>query len=579
MVELRTHLLAASLTPVLGALACHGGGAAHADGTDDGGSSTGQPAVSDTGVATSSGSTGMADDTGTTGESPPAIDPAPAGLRRLVAHQYVDSIELLLGPEAAAAAAAPSDPSLGGFDAIAAAEATPAPADVEQYERSANQIALAAIQHPDTLTAQVPCLVSVVPEDACYRSLARDFGRLAWRRPLADEEIDIFANLGTEARAWDDGEFWTGVQYVLVALLQSPRFLYIVELGHDADDGGARQLDGFEMATRLSFFLHDRTPDALLLDRAAAGELDDADGVRAVATELLASERARPTVRRFWGELLMTRGLPSKGKDPALFPQFDAELAASMQEETFRLVDDLVFEQEGDVLDLFDADYTWVDARLADLYGVAAPPPGQWLEAELPASQGRAGLMTHAGVMAMLSHGTLNSPTRRGLFVQEQLLCNDIPPVPPTVNPVLPDVTDPMSLRDRLEQLHTSQNGCGDCHKQMDPLGFAFEHFDPIGAWRAQDNGFPIDASGTVDGVGSFSDARELMALVRDDPRLPRCLVDQVYTEALGFPPTDAQIEALDAVDLSFEQDDHRLQRLMVELAASDVFRRVGEPK
>lgn len=566
-------LLFAPLT----SLAC--GGGSSSSGTDDATDAT-ATATTETSAGPGGPDTGdssITDDTGDTGDTT-EVEPAPAGLRRVLSHQYVASVELLLGAQAAAVADPPNDPSLGGFDVVAAAELSLSPSDVEQYERSANAIARATILAPQRLAQTVPCVAEADPADACFTDLARDFGRLAWRRPLTNLELATYAGVGVAAKQWDGGTFMTGVQYLLVAMLQSPRFLYIVELGTLADDGGPRALTQHELAARLSFFLAGRTPDAALLDRADAGTLDEA-GLREAAWALLDEPGARDVVARFYDELLTIRGLRQKGKDPELFPSFGPELAASMREETQRLIADIVFEQDGDVLDLIDSEYTWVDANLAALYGVAAPPAGQWAQFELPAEQRRAGILTHAGVLAMFAHGELNSPTRRGLFVQEHLLCTPVPPTPPDVNPTLPDTSEPMTLRQRLEETHLEVDSCAGCHLQMDPIGFAYEHFDPIGAYRTTDNGFPIDSAAEDPTLGGFADAAELAALVRDDPRLPRCLVDQVYTSALGFRQTPMQMSALDDIGESFVSTDHNMRALLVEIATSPLFRFVDEPK
>lgn len=567
------------LATTLALAACGGGGGGDGSDGTEGTDSADTSGVTDAPTATTDDTTSdtNVDDTGTTGE-PEESTPAPGGLRRLVSHQYVASVELLLGPEAAAAAIPPLDPSLGGFDAIAAAELSLSPPDVEQYERSANAIALAAIANPSTLVATVPCLDEADPTDDCFTDLARDFGKLAWRRPLTDEEIAAYANVGVAARDWDGDNHMTGAQYMLVALLQSPRFIYIVELGTESDDGGPRVLNQHELATRLSFFLAGRTPSAALLARADAGELDE-EGLRDAAWELLDDPRARTVVARFYDELLTIRDLPTKGKDPELFPLFSEDLAASMMEETHRLVEDIVFDKDDSVLDLIDADYTYVDDRLAELYGMPSPGEGNWAYGLTPPAQNRAGILTHASVLAMFSHGEINSPTRRGLFVKEQLLCTEIPPTPPDVVPVLPDIEEPMSLRERLEEYHLGVESCAGCHEQMDPIGFAYEHFDPIGAYRTEDNGFPIDSAASDDELGSFANAAELATLIKEDPRLPGCLVNQVYTASLGFPQTELQAPALADLTSEFTSSDHNMRALLVELAASPLFRRVDEPK
>jgi hypothetical protein len=522
-----------------------------------------------------------ADSSGSTTDGPGTdVIPPPGGLRRVLSHQYVSTVEMLLGPEAAAAALPPLDPSLGGFDSIAAIESSLSPPDVAQYEESAKAIAEAAIAHPTSLAFTVPCITADPAPADCYTTLARDFGRLAWRRTLTDEEIAPLVAIANEARTWDDGRFMTGVEYMLVALLQSPRFLYIVEVGTPSEDGGPRLLTDAELATRMAFFLIGRGPDVTLLDRAENGMLTTPEQIRTTAGQLLDMTHARPTLSRFYGEYLTIRDLPHKGKDPELFPGFDVDLANAMIEETHRLVEEIVFEQDANVLDLYDSPTTFVNDRLAALYGINPPAPGEWIETPLPSSQHRAGVFTHASWLAMMSHGELNSPTRRGLFLQEQVLCNEIPPVPPDVNPMLSPPPEGMSLREWLEQIH-QENGdsCGGCHAQFDPMGFAFENFDPIGAYRTMDNGVPVDASGNVGGIGEWSNPEELIGFIRADVRTSGCLVKQVWVNALGFSDVEDQYPALMELDASFAESDFRMRALLAELTASDVFRHVGEPK
>jgi hypothetical protein len=281
-------------------------------------------------------------------------------------------------------------------------------------------------------------------------------------------------------------------------------------------------------------------------------------------------------VGRFFGELLTVRNLPSKGKDAALFPMFSATLAASMLTETERLVDEVVFEADGSVLRLFDTRQTFVDDRLATLYGMGPVAPGQWLQVDLPPE--RAGVLSLSGWLTMSSHNTVNSPTRRGLFVMEQLLCNDVPLPPPRVNPepVVPE--EGQTLRESLQQ-HMEDPACSGCHALTDPIGFGFEHFDPVGAFQAEDNGKPVDATGTLPGSGAFDGAAELADLLVDDPRLGRCLVDKVYAGNLGFVPEASMDPALDVVGDAFATGDHNMKLLLVELTGSPMFRLVDEPK
>ncbi len=532
---------------------------------------TGESTGSSTGGATSSG-----DSSGSTGDPPPVeFVPPPGGVRRLLAPQYVRSVRLLLGDAAAEAARPPEDPIIGNYDAMGTLSSAPAPADVERYEGSSSDIAEAAVGDLSTLGQTVPCVLDGPFDDTCYESVARDFGRLAWRRPLDDVEVTRLMEVAAIAREWGEGEFSIGVQYMLTAVLQSPYFLYIVEVGEPAE-GDYLELDGYELATRLSFFLAGRTPDADALAMAESGELDTDEGARTLASSLLDEPEARRAVRSFYGEYLTVRNLPSKSKDPDLFPEFGEDLRVAMLEETMRLVDDVVFDADQSVLDLFDSDTTFVNDDLAALYGVDAP--GGWDRVTLPANQQRSGVLTHAGWLSMMSHTNVNSPTRRGLFVMEKLLCFEIPLPPPRVNPepVLPQ--EGQTLRETLSQ-HMTDPGCAACHALTDPIGFAFENYDPTGAYRTLDNDQPIDASGEVAGVGAFDGATELAAIVATDPRLPGCMVENVFTQALGFVPDDGQVPALEEVTESFGAEGHRMQRMLVELTTSPIFRQVDQAK
>lgn len=504
------------------------------------------------------------------------LEPAPGGVRRLLARQYVESVRHMLGDEAAAAAKPPTDDVLSSFATIAASEVAINPAAVEQYAASATAVAKAAVASPGRLGEIAPCVVSGPQDDACYATLATELGHLAWRRPLEPMEIDELVGIATAARDVESGDFSSGVQWIVATLLQTVDFVYVVELGEVADDG-TRTLTGPELATRMSMVLVGRGPDAELLARAEAGELADADSIREVASELVASPTSREPLKRFFDELLRLPEVETRAKNPEMFPQFNPELAAAMREETLRLVDDVVFEG-GDALELLVAEHTFVDPQLAALYGVQAPAATGFARVELPVEQGRIGVLGHASLLSNFSHPDRNSPTRRGSFVQKTLLCTEIPPPPADVDIELPEPTETNTLRERL-QAHVQNPVCNGCHGQMDPIGFAFEHFDAVGAHRSLEGTVAIDSSGSVEGLGEFADAAELAWLLHDDPRVPACLVRNVYRWAIGHVDDAGQAEALAWLSDRFVENGHAFETLVVELVASPAFRRVGEPK
>jgi len=520
---------------------------------------------------------GTADETGSETGDPIDLDvvPPPGGMRRLTPGQYVDSVELMLGEAAAEAARPPSLPQLGSFDSQTAAIEPLTPVDIEQYESSAMAIGAAVAGTPAPLALLATC-INVSQDDACYTSIAQELGRYAWRRPLDDTEIETLASIGRAGREWAGGDFFSGVRYEVAAVLQSPNFLYVMEVGQPTDEGG-RQLDPYELASRLSFFLLGRTPDLALLDRAAADELSTTAQIEAVATELIERPEARTRLSEFFDELYHLRDLKTKGKDQELFPLFTPELAQAMRQETLLLLQNVVFEEQSSFLNVFDASYTFVNDDLAALYGLA-PPAFPWQLVPLPVEQGRAGFLTQGAFLSVYSHPDINSPTRRGLFVQETLLCTDIQPPPPEVNPMPPAPVEGQTLREWLEETHNVE-GCAACHSLMDPAGFAFERFDPTGAFRQLDNGVTIDSTGEIGGLGSFANAAELAGLIRNDPRTPNCVVRNLYRSTLGHREGAGQSQGINALDTSFTDTDYDFKALMVELTLNPLFRLVDAPK
>lgn len=555
-------------------MACHHGSdqaSTGGDGTADDGGTTGGSGGSGSG---SEGS-GSVDDTGTGGGSD--FQPAPGGLRKLLAREYVSTIELILGAEAAAAATPPPDVPQEGFDAVGAAILPLDGVVVESYETSARAVAKAAVANRDRLTELAPCLAAN-PDASCYTEVARSFGRLAFRRPLDDEEVATYAAVGSHGQDWADGDFYTGLEFEIGAFLQSPSFLYLVEVGEADADSGYRKLDANEVATRLAIFLLGRGPDEDLLDKAASGDLDSADQIRGVAEDLVASSRARTALSGFFDEYLRVRNLPTTSKNAELFPTYSVDLAEDMRQETLLLVNDVVWTRDADYRELFTADYTFVNDRLAAHYGLPAPGGNGFTKVQWPAGQHRAGVLSQAGFLSYQSSSLRNSPTKRGRFVQQSVLCNQIPPPPPDVVPVLPEIPDDATLREILDT-HKDADGCSTCHGSTDPVGFAFEYYDAIGAFRSTENGKPIDASGTIDGFGSWNDATELAALLGNDPRTSMCLINNLIRGELGHKETPGEFDEIAALDARFGDNDYRLQRLLVEFTASPLFNLVDEPK
>lgn len=542
--------------------------------TDSEGSESSDTAGSDTDTNT---------DTDTDGE--PVFNPVTGRLRRLTASQYSATIRYLLGADAAAAVRAsglPYDQPLHDFEAIGNAELSLSLSSIEDYEKAATAAADAAIADLSTLADHVPCVVDGPQDASCYRSIAEDFGYVAWRRPLTEEEVDTIRSIGESAQAWGEDDFLTGVKYELMALLQAPSFLYMVEVGApDEDRPELQRLTGAELATRLSFFLLGRGPSRALLDYAVQGGLDSTTGIRQKALDMLQNAEARQAIAVYYDELLHLRDLSGIGKSPQEYPQFTSELAASMREEMLRMVEDLVFEQDADIRELFLANYTYVDDALAGHYGVPAPPMGGWQKTAWPTEHGRAGFLGSAAFLTRFAHAVDTSPTRRGNFINAKFLCAEVAAPPPNVDPTLPavDPDNPVTMKERLKQ-HMEDPSCAECHKYMDPIGFALENFDAIGLYRTQDlNGLPIDSTGEVEGLGAFASAKEIGLALKEDERVPACFVSNMVSGSMGHKRTSGEKDVLAEVEAAFVESNFSLQTLIVELVASDAFRYVAKPE
>ena len=518
-----------------------------------------------------------------------AIEPAPGGLRKLTGRQYVNSIRALLGDaagdkadELVAAADPPFDSQVEGMEAIGAAQLSLSPTSVDQLESFASDIAGLVVSDAAALAKLVPCDATGPSDAACHEKFVTAFGRLAFRRPLTKDEVALFVKVAQGAATHPDVQsFDQGVFYALTAILQSPYFLYIVELGDEASpDPAKRHLTDLELGTRISFFLLEQTPTAAVLDKIENDGLDTDDKVRALATSLVGQPGAKAALASFYSEIYRLRELTSEvAKDPAKFPSWSPALAESMKQETLKLIDDIVWKRNSDMRELFDANFTFVNADLAALYGVSAPAT-EWGKVTLPAVQRRAGFLGQAAFAARQSTPSRNSPTRRGLFIQSMLLCNEIPPPPPGVNTQLPDDDPgtPQTLKQKLQK-HEEEAQCGACHKLMDPFGFALENYDAIGAFRTTDNGLPIDSTAEVDGIGKFDSAKTLGALLHDDPRGAGCIIRTVFRNSMGHKETPGEKPAVDALEKAFADAEYRMQDLLVEIVASPAFRLVGEPK
>lgn len=492
---------------------------------------------------------------------------APAPLRRLTNEEYDNSVRDLLGDRTRPADAFPPDEVVAGFENNTVSPVTEVL--VERYMAAAEALAAHAVARLDALA---PC-AKETPRESCGRALVDGLGRRAFRRPLDDAEREAllaiyFAKERTSGHA-------RAAQLVIEAIFQSAPFLYRVEPA--SEGGGARALTGYELATRLSYFVWASTPDVELLDDAAAGRLTTSDDVARAARRLLRDPRAADGVKSFHRQWLGLRELATESKDLAVYPTFSPELKAAMVEETLRFSADVVLAGGDAVAALLTSKTSFVDASLARLYGVAPPPGGGFARVDLPPLQ-RSGLLTHASVMTVLAKDEQTAPITRGKLVRERLLCQPIPPPPSKAILTLPRLEPGMTKKERFEK-HRTDPSCAGCHRRMDPIGFGFEHYDALGAWRTVDRGFPVDAGGALAGTdvdGPFDGAVALGARLASSTQVRRCVATQWFRAALGRVEREEDARSIEGAYEVFARSGFDVRELIVAIAASDSFRHVG---
>lgn len=491
--------------------------------------------------------------------------PVTAAMQRLTVAQYESSVTDVLGAGLTMPEILEPDTTLNGFVSIGASRTTISPRGVESYEEAAYDLAGQALA-PERRDSLVTC----DPSATCTETFVRDVGGRLWRRPLTEAEVARYVGVAQNVES-TLGDFWAGLEFALAGFLQSPNFLFRVELGEP--DGDIRRYTDYEMASRLSYVLWNTTPDDLLLEAAARGELTTDEGLRAQVDRLLASDRSREAVRNFFAELLVLDDLDSVEKSTETYPQFTESFRASAREETLRLIEHLTFELDADYRELFTTDITFVDAQLAEHYGLVGGESVGFSEVSLPPE--RRGLLGHASILSIYAHDEKTSAALRGRFVRQVLLCGTIPPPPPEVSTVFPPSSAP-TLRERVAQ-HLMNDGCSSCHSLMDPIGLGLENFDAIGAWRDTENGATIDPSGEVDEV-FFTDGADLGRVVADHPDLGQCITRNFFRYAVGETESGPHFGEIGDITDTLEESGYRLRVMIAEMMMSRSFREAGEP-
>jgi hypothetical protein len=501
--------------------------------------------------------------------------PGPSTVRRLTRFEYNNTVRDLLQDTTSPANALPAEELGNGFGNDATAESVSSLL-AEQYGRLAEKVATRATGTATALAALAPCAaqVSAATEETCARTIIEGFVPRAFRRALASGEADEQLALYRTLRALPGGTFVTGVAGVIEAALQSPEFLYRVELGV-ADPGrpGLRRPSGEEMATRLSYFLWATMPDEALRAAAATGALLTAQGVLGQANRMLKDPRSHRVVRFFFDNLLPINALSDLERDPALYPTFTPEIGILMQEETQRLLEHEIFEKDGTWGSVLTAPSTFVNQPLAAYYGLPAVAGSSFQEVPLDTSK-RLGILSHASVMAGTTHSNQTNPVVRGSFIAQKLLCLDIPlpdaSIADKVKP--PEPYSGKTARERYTK-HRADPVCSGCHAAMDPIGLALENYDAVGLYRTEENGVTIDASGSVPGTdGTTNGPVELVRKLATAESAQTCFAEHWLEFAYGRTLGTADRCLQTSLNAAFQKGGYNVRQLLLALTQTDDF-------
>ena len=498
-----------------------------------------------------------------------------AVLRRLTHSQYNNTVRDLLGDQTAPANQFPSEDFVDGFkDQYNAQNMSPLLA--EAYSAAAEKLARNAFRNGDAHNL-LPCKSS----EECRDKFIRSFGLRAFRRPLDAGEEKRYKRLFSS-----NADFLRGAQLVVEAMLQSPNFLFRLDATSNP------KWKPYAAASRLSYMLWDSMPDAALMDGAAKGELATPTGVEKVARRMLQDPRAHQALDEYTSEWLRFDRILTGSRDRRRYPKFSRETAAAMTEEARQFIGDLVWSNRN-FMQAFTANYGYVNADLASIYGVPAPAQ-EFVRTDFPLESERAGLLGQALFLALSAKPDDTSLTGRGLFVREQFLCQHVPPPPAGVNTNLAPSTEahPQTNRDRMSE-HQSNPVCATCHNLIDPIGFGFEKFDAVGARRdkyelrffaSHDGGgkrpppktvaLSMDTGGFVAGIpdSHFSSPRELGAVLAKTPQCQECMVKQYFRYTAGRMETPADHSLIARALERFQNSQFQFQELIIAIARGREF-------
>ncbi len=407
----------------------------------------------------------------------------------------------------------------------------------------------------------------------CARTIISSFATRAFRRPVTALEVSDFVGFYNLARKQGDS-FEEGIATALQGVLVSPNFLFRIERDRPFVKTASidAPVNGYELASRLSYFLWSSTPDAELLRLAAGDQLKRPAVLTAQVRRMLRDPKSTALVENFAGQWLQFKNIDVMKPDLERFKDFDESLRHSMRRETELFLQNIV-SQDGSALDILDADYTFLNERLARYYGIPEVTGPEFRRVDMSKNQRGGGILAHGSILTISSYSTRTSPVLRGKWILENLLNAPPPPPPPSV-PALDDTKVGLSasLRQQMEA-HRKSPACASCHAKMDPLGFGLENFDAVGAWRDVDGKFPVDASGALPGNRLFHGPVELKKLLKNDrDAFVRGMTDKLLTYALGRGLERYDRSLVVSIAQKLPAQNYRFSQLVLEIVNSYPF-------
>lgn len=515
-------------------------------------------------------------------------DPGRVTIRRLNRVEYKNTIRDLAGIDFRPADDFPTDDVGYGFDNIGDV-LTLSPLLLERYLDAADKIVEQAFKEPKFRQRYLampkekkdqpmkrgaggsPANTAGGPPaprmDEIVRGWIESFARQAYRRPVTAEEatrLQKFVELAKQNKQTQD----KGLQLAFKAVLCSPHFLFRIEVDRAK---GIYAVSEYELASRLSYFLWSSMPDQTLFDLAGSGGLRK--DLENQTRRMLKDPKARALTENFAGQWLNLRLLREFNPDPTGFPTFNEKLRDAMQTET-EMFFETVVKEDRSILDFIDADFTFVNDVLAKHYGIPGIKGSQFQRVTLKGEE-RGGIITQASILAVTSNPTRTSPVKRGKWILENILGTPPPPPPPDAGELPEDKAELKgSLRQRMEQ-HRSKAICASCHQRMDPLGFALENYNAIGAWRTKDGKFPVDNSGTLPSGQSFKGPKGLRDVLKSKHTdFRKCLSEKMLTYALGRGLEYYDRCAVDDICQTLVRSQDRFSAMILAIVKSDPFQK-----